>query len=244
MKLTSLIQTEYSDISAMQELSLKTKDSPMRIKMNSTFCEWLSLINSKGIWKQGTTAFFYRTLGIIQGNKIACGIEDISAFCFDLLEYESAEHFTYAGTFLSALIRLYEEKNTNVQTYYLYTEHLVKNLDFIGDENLESEIIIHGNAGYSLGQKMRSGFITVLGNCGDCAGYGMQAGTLKVQNAGERLGFYATGGKIIVQKNAGKNVGDNLEGARIELFGTYESLSDKMQSGRITHKGKILFDKW
>ncbi len=238
MKLTSIIETEYSNISEIHEVSLKTKDSKIRKQMNEMYL----ICNKSCVGKFGPSHDFKLVLNIIKDAKISYTNEDITAFCFDLLNYEDPYCLSYAGIFLSALIRSHQEKRADKQTYTLYTEHLSKYINYIGQDNVQSEIIIKGHVGF-VGNKMISGAINALGEALYNGGNEMKGGKLTVQSAGIIFGSFAEGGELFVTGDAGANVGFFLNGAHIELNQSYSSISPNMQKGKITHQGKVIFNK-
>jgi formylmethanofuran dehydrogenase subunit C len=92
-------------------------------------------------------------------------------------------------------------------------------------------IIVEGDAGNFLGERMRGGLIKVEGDAGDNVGSNMRDGT------------------IIVEGDAGKDVGWGMEGGEIHLNGAYASIFEKGDGdfhsnahGRIYHKGKLIAD--
>jgi len=91
----------------------------------------------------------------------------------------------------------------------------------------KGEIIINGNAGMHLGEKMEGGTIKVNGDAGSWAGSMMKSGTIEIKgNAGDYLGAPyrgstngMQGGKIIVQGNAGNEAGSHMKKGVIRILG-------------------------
>ncbi len=95
----------------------------------------------------------------------------------------------------------------------------------IGMKN--GEIIINGNVGMHLGEKMVGGKITVNGNAGQWVGGGMKNGLIEIHgDAGDYLGSHYRGvsegmkhGVIVVDGNVGSDSGCYLRGGVIKIKG-------------------------
>ena len=89
------------------------------------------------------------------------------------------------------------------------------------------EIVINGNAGMHLGEKMAGGKITVNGDVGGWAGSDMKGGLIEIHgNAGDYLASPyrgsstgMRGGKIIVHGNIGINSAVFMHGGLIKILG-------------------------
>jgi formylmethanofuran dehydrogenase subunit C len=95
----------------------------------------------------------------------------------------------------------------------------------IGMKN--GEIVINGNAGMHLGEKMGGGKITVNGDAGQWAGGAMKKGLIEIHgNAGDYLASPyrgvsegMKGGKIVVDGNVGSDSGCYVRGGLIKIKG-------------------------
>ena len=89
------------------------------------------------------------------------------------------------------------------------------------------EIVINGNVGMHLGEKMSGGKITVNGNAGQWAGSVMRKGLIEIHgDAGDYLASPyrgvsegMKGGKIVVDGNVGSDSGAYLRGGLIKIKG-------------------------
>ncbi len=89
------------------------------------------------------------------------------------------------------------------------------------------EIVINGNVGMHLGEKMAGGKITVNGNAGQWAGSAMKKGSIDIHgNAGDYLASPyrgvsegMKGGKIVVDGNVGSDSGCYVRGGVIKIKG-------------------------
>ncbi len=98
----------------------------------------------------------------------------------------------------------------------------------------------------NLGQRMRSGRLTIIGDCGDFAGAGMRGGTLTIQgSARDYLGAGMRGGVIALNGSAGDFAGSCLPGATSGMRGGSLFISkhlgaraaDRMRRGLIVCAG-------
>lgn len=108
------------------------------------------------------------------------------------------------------------------------------------------EIIIHGDAGFHLGEEMRGGKITVNGSSGSWTGAMMQNGLIEINgNAGDYVGAAyrgsvkgMKGGTIIIHGNAGNELGCFMRNGLIKVYGsTGQFLGMHMKNGVILVKG-------
>jgi formylmethanofuran dehydrogenase subunit C len=105
------------------------------------------------------------------------------------------------------------------------------------------EIVINGNVGMHLGEKMAGGKITVNGNAAQWAGSSMKNGLIEVHgDAGDYLASPyrgstdgMKGGKIVVDGNVGSDSGCYLHGGLIKIKGsnTGQFLGFHMSNGTI-----------
>ncbi len=89
-----------------------------------------------------------------------------------------------------------------------------------------ASVEIFGNAQDQVGNTMNDGQIIIHGHCGDAAGYGMRGGTIMIKDdCGWRVGIHMKRYKtknptIFVGGNAGNFLGEYMAGGRIILIGT------------------------
>jgi len=143
--------------------------------------------------------------------------KEITEFSLLLEEHENKKYFeNFTGYYLSALINSSRDKD-----FKIITNYLTKTIDWIGYENTKN-IVVTGNAGWGVGNRMEDGEITVNGNAGWWVGWNMKDG------------------KITINGNAGYGVGNRMEDGEIHLNGDYESLGGYISGGNIYHKGKLI----
>jgi len=192
-------------------------------------------------------------------NGLLTDKETIYKFVDHVKKYELSHKLLRSiGGFLSGLINNLEEKEE-------ITIDLSKfgYLDDLGYRLNSQNVKIIGNSRLNLGFYMNSGKLTLVGNAFNQAGLNMHGGELIIKgnvtynlgefmedgkiilegNAGEDVGGYMYGGIIIVNGNAGKHVGSHMKGGEIHLNGDYESLSNKIEGGKIYHKGELILEK-
>jgi hypothetical protein len=142
---------------------------------------------------------------------------------------------TKLGLFLSALINNCDEKELVV-----ITQHLDFSIPHLGQKNRKN-IIVKGDVGDFLGDRMKRGSIKVEGNADRCPGWFLEGGTIEIEgDAGNQIGSAMKGGRIIIKGNAGDDVGSLMFGGEISLNGEYLSLAWDMRGGDIYHKDKLL----
>ena len=178
--------------------------------------------------------------------------KDIEQFSLALTRYQDDPYFEIkAGLYLSLLM-----KHCTEQDITIYTNHLEKDIPFLGRQNngkhitvkgnvgtlvgdqMETgEIHVNGNAGDNVGNKMKGGRLVIDGNAGTEVGHGMENGQICVNaNVGSYLGIIMEGGVIRVRGNAGKYVG-RMKNGEIHIDGSMVSLGSKREGGNIYHKG-------
>lgn len=89
-------------------------------------------------------------------------------------------------------------------------------------------IVVQGDAGDKVGERMTGGHLVVEGSCGHQAGRGMKNGRIVIHgNAGDELGSALPGmssgmrgGEIFVRGNAGDSVGERMRRGLIAVAGT------------------------
>ncbi len=114
----------------------------------------------------------------------------------------------------------------------------------LGCHMLEGTILVGGNTGDNLCLNMSGGLITIRGNAGIGIGQGQNGGSITVNgNAGELLGIQMADGIIMVNGNAGKDIGLEMSGGEIHIDGDQPRISDELVSGKVFHKGRLIFEK-
>ncbi len=115
--------------------------------------------------------------------------------------------------------------------------------DCLGERMSGGEIVVSGNAGDAAGSSMSGGRIIIEGNAADRVGSpapgelrGMTGGEIFIKgNAGDSLGMRMRRGTIAVQKNAGENIGIEMLAGSILLFGNHQG-----QPGLGMKRGSII----
>jgi len=111
------------------------------------------------------------------------GARDVQQFSVLLANYQSAEHFTHqGGLYLSALINHCPDKEVTV-----ITEHLEKDLRYLGCRNSGHSIRVCGSVGLYVGMDMSCGEITVEEDAGNYMGEMMSGGVIRVEGVSGTL---------------------------------------------------------
>ncbi|MFH0737046.1 MAG: hypothetical protein V1827_01120 [Candidatus Micrarchaeota archaeon] len=155
-------------------------------------------------------------------NGLLFGPKDVAAFSLAMKEFEDDPNFSSkAGSFLSVLIRLGPKGK-----YTIYTNHLDKKINWLGRHNRKGRtIIVQGDVGDGIGDKMSGGKIIIHGNAGSAAGTNLLGGTIIIKgDCGDLVGLASLGGVIRIE-------GD-YEGEIIAVEGG--------ESCRVFHKGKLI----
>ena len=112
----------------------------------------------------------------------------------------------------------------------------------VGSGIKQGEIVVNGNIGMHLGEKMAGGKITVNGNAGQWAGSEMRDGLIEIHgNASDYLGSPyrgsdtgMRGGKIVVDGNVGSDSACYMKGGVIKIRGdSGPFLGFRMKDGAI-----------
>jgi len=204
----------------------------MRVEMNPVLEEM------KHIWRtHNRFEFFYTGKHYSEIFRRIKGMEysarDVEAFSNVLEGFQNDFDFPLkVGLFLSALIN-----NCAAEEFVIHTAHLPP-IDGLGYRNRKN-ILVKGNAGDDLGEKMEGGTMTVEGHAGSCAGNKMRNGTIIVEgDIGCNTGFRMVGGDITVRGDAGYGFGRMLIGGVIVLEGNAGlGVGHEMKGGIITVGG-------
>ena len=133
----------------------------------------------------------------------------------------------YEGNKQKQLSDLFKVEETPAETPNITINGDVSEVRRIGMGMKTGEIIINGDAGMHLGEKMVGGKITVNGNAGQWAGSVMKKGIIEIHgNAGDYLASPyrgvsegMKGGKIVVDGNVGSDSGAYVRGGLIKIKG-------------------------
>jgi len=121
-------------------------------------------------------------------------------------------------------------------------------LDNVGNRMRSGKITIEGNCGSFAGHGMRGGEICVTGTAGDYAGCEMRGGMLDIAgNAGSFTGAALPGnmqgmrgGCVVIHGNAGDRAGDRMRRGSILIAGnTGAYCGSRMLAGTIVVKGRV-----
>jgi glutamate synthase domain-containing protein 3 len=112
---------------------------------------------------------------------------------------------------------------------------------YCGGFNAGASIVVHGNAGWGVGEAMSEGRIVVRGSTAWSAGAGMRGGTIVIHgDGGPRTGIAMKGGDIFVVGSVGFLSGFMAHrGKIVVLNGAGESLGASMYEGRIFVSGDV-----
>ena len=163
-------------------------------------------------------------------------------------------------TNLNQLKRLnifYGKKTFKVKDLFQVTGNDVSNIiiesatdvmDNIGYRMKKMNITVNGNAGYSFGQEMLSGYLKIHGNTLDYAGSGLKGGNILIfGNTGDNLGGKPVAlnegisdGLIYIKGNAGNNSIQRMRRGNVIIEGNVgDDCCYKMISGTVIVKGKV-----
>jgi glutamate synthase domain-containing protein 3 len=113
----------------------------------------------------------------------------------------------------------------------------------LGDNLISGRIVLKGDAGASVGASMRAGEIIVWGNTGARAGISMKGGTLVITgDSGFLTGFMMQKGKIIVLGDVGDAAGDSMYEGVIFVGGKVGSLGAdaKVESASSDEENEVI----
>jgi formylmethanofuran dehydrogenase subunit C len=156
---------------------------------------------------------------------------------------EIANLLLFEGNKQKKLSELFKIEEDEAETPTITINGDVSHVRRIGMGMKNGEIVINGNAGMHLGEKMAGGKITVNGDVCQWAGSAMKKGLIEIHgNAGDYLaspyrgssdGMH--GGKIIVDGDVGSDSGAYLHGGLIKIKGnnTGQFLGFHMYDGTI-----------
>ena len=174
---------------------------------------------------------YLNALKAVQGKGFSA--HDIESFSIFMSELEHVAGFPdKAGFFLSALF------NASADTMFkIHTAH-IGSISYIGYWNTK-EIIVDGDAGYSPGNNMQGGSITVRGHAGNETGAYMLDGRISLDgDAGDFTGYQMKGGSIYVNGNAGESAGILMQGGSMTICKNAKAfLGSEMADGSITVAG-------
>jgi hypothetical protein len=164
--------------------------------------------------------------------NIEYSARDIENLSIALVIFQDEHDFSpRAGHFLSALIF-----NGKEQEYVIHTAGLPMLACLCTLNN--KKVVIDGDGGRYLGDKMNGGSIIVKGDAEDYCGMWMENGSISVRgNALDFCGYTLKGGKINVEGNAGQRCCDHMDGGEIHVRG---SVGNKFGWGAL--KGKVRVD--
>ena len=140
---------------------------------------------------------------------------------------EIANLSVYEGNKPKKLCDLFKIEETPAETPNITINGDVGEVRRIGMGMKTGEIVINGDAGMHLGEKMGGGKITVNGNAAQWAGSTMKKGLIEIHgNAGDYLASPyrgvsegMKGGKIVVDGNVGSDSGAYVRGGLIKIKG-------------------------
>ena len=119
---------------------------------------------------------------------------------------------------------------------------------YLGEKIAGGSIVVNGNAGSWLGSRMKGGTIEVKGDAGDYVGSsyrgstkGMKGGTIVVHgNAGNEIGCWMREGIIRIRGNTGMFPGMHMSGGTVAIEGSCEGRAGaQMAGGRVVVGGHV-----
>ncbi len=118
--------------------------------------------------------------------------KDVESFSIALSQFQGEKDFSYykAGLFLSALIN-----NCKEGEFVIHTAHLDEPIDALGFRNTK-KITVEGGVRDDLGESMESGTIIVKGNAGSYIANRMRGGVLRIDGDYDEVSVHFHGGKL------------------------------------------------
>ncbi len=242
MNLTSITQTEYSNVEEKKIVSTHKETSKYQSKVLEVYKEFLAIHRAdKDI--QPLLKNLQKYIGTT--NTSMYSQEDITTFCLQLINFEEDESFFISGLFLSQLVNDHYERTHEEKEYILVTNHLQEKMSYLcrknnganirvkgsaasyfADEMKEGIIILEGDCEHELGMHMKGGLVHVLGNCTVGCGQQLSSGYILVfGNAGDCVGANMKGGIVEVKGHVGTDIGINMRGGLLKF---HEDITGKI----------------
>ncbi len=238
MNLSKIAKEEYSGILPAEITTFKPQENENVLTLLTLLKEWLDVSYgnvmeyqydkigdySMGSYNPAKSAAHRLTLlcdkiGSFAKETKDFTPEDITSLCFFMSDFQDHPSFESCGEFFMPLINAHHSQTKN-SVYNIITKHIDKKIHVLGKRNAGATIHVHGDVGHGVGEEMYNGTIIVYGN------------------AEERVGSSMNDGIIIIQNHAGEDVGTFMKNGRIDLNGTYQSISRYKIGGEIYWKGK------
>jgi hypothetical protein len=145
---------------------------------------------------------------------------DLELFTLQMVKFEDRPNFEVrAGLFLSLLINI-----SNEADFIIHTSNLSKPINSIGYKNTKN-IIVNGDVGSCLGERMIDGSIVLNGNAGDFLAAKQESGTIIVNGNIGKNGCYMSSGTVTIYGNCGQKFGNCVHGGKISVFGNVEKFA-------------------
>jgi hypothetical protein len=169
----------------------------------------------------------------------------------DLLRYDQESDYYLR---FSKAIRSLDYSSRNVEQFSI----AISGFDGFDSEKKAglalSCLVNYGNeSGYVIQARQFGGYIhkigyknekslRIIGDVGiQCAAF-MVSGSITVQgNAGAEAGTWMKGGRLTVEQDAWRDVGHFLDGGEIHVQGNLRGISRMIMSGKIFHKGELIW---
>ena len=183
--------------------------------------------------KQKDISFFEVAQHFIPSSYSAA---DVNAFCLDICVLKkNLKYVGQLGEYISFLVNHCEDDEIRIR---IPPHHIMHGLGIYLENK---ELIIEGNGGKYLGNRMKSGKIIVKGNAGTCVGYRMEGGEIIVEgNVKDHCCHMKKNGTVIIKKNVGEWAGNQMEAGLLEIYGkAADHLGSFMYGGKLIVHGKV-----
>ncbi len=235
MKLTEVIQQEYSSLEKTKELVRNRRNDTDILQLINQYICWIDEVNEKRLGSKHEIAYALAE-EILLSQKERYTYTHASILSILLSEYEKIPFFKMSGLFLSAIINQkenpnYEKEDSNyekedlnnkkenlnyekedqnsqkesISSCTLFLQDTQEYLNHVGYRNNGAHIIIEGNVNSSVCEEMKNGFVEIKGDVGAFACMRM------------------SGGKVHIHGNAKHTFCQNLLGGEVILDGSVKS---------------------
>lgn len=198
--------------------------------LGAVYREWEYLVNSENSSVNSQDEVYYEAVERLA--ELDYSEEDLQEFALELNdsigEYDYTERIG-AGLYISAGIECLDHQKVKLPG--------LDRVDNLGHRN-SGELLVDGDVGNCLGDKMVGGRIEVRGSTGGSPGRHMKGGEIEVlgSSAGN-VGRKMKNGKIKVHQEAGETIGHEMEDGVIEVGSCGDFVGQKMKGGEIKVQG-------
>ncbi len=266
MKLTQTIEDEYKDVEGKDILQPNNANSKHLSKISEAYCfllkEYEEFQRNPNKLEMSIKKFHDNLINKLYFYAGDYTREDILAFNFSLLDFQSESNFSITGLFLSALVNKHYQQHFNDITdtktpYFLRTDIFSKRIDYVGCFLNGAHLIIEGSVHHDAGFCMQQGKLEINGNTYNYCGNNMMGGLLVVngntsshlgremingiihitKNTDSSAGFQMWNGSIFIDGHCGSKAGAKMSGGTIVCSSTENFAGTEMRGGTLLIRG-------